>query len=235
VNQAGGCAVVPEVTVRSHLPAAADDAREESDRWLTGLRAVGEERERAVARLHGLLLRAARFEAARRKAFLPGVTGPELDDLVEQAADDAVVAVLSRLDSFRGASRFTTWAYKFALYQTSVALRRRAWHGREVPLYGDDWPAARDPGPSAHERAESSELLEAIRRAIDTELTPHQREVLCALALNGVPIDVLAERLDTTRGALYKTLHDARERLRAHLAGLGLDGGAPQRPTGRAR
>jgi RNA polymerase sigma-70 factor (ECF subfamily) len=221
VNQAGGCAVVPEVTVPSHLPAAAEDARAESDRWLTGLRAVGEEREQAVARLHGLLLRAARFEAARRKAFLPGVTGPELDDLVEQAADDAVVAVLCRLDSFRGASRFTTWAYKFAVYQTSVALRRRAWQGREVPFGEEFWAVVPDRAALPERHAEDAALVAALRSGI-AALTPHQRSVLLALAVEEVPIDVLAERLGTTRGALYKTLHDARHRLRRLLAEQGL-------------
>jgi RNA polymerase sigma-70 factor (ECF subfamily) len=47
--------------------------------------------------------------------------------------------------------------------------------------------------------------------------------VLVAITINGVPIDVLAERLNTTRGALYKTLHDARKKLRAELITNGFD------------
>ena len=75
--------------------------------------------------------------------------------------------------------------------------------------------------PSAQQSIEEADLLRAIGHAVETALTPHQREVFAALALNGVPIDVLAERLTSTRGALYKTLHDARQKLRAALADAG--------------
>ncbi|MDP9396304.1 MAG: sigma-70 family RNA polymerase sigma factor, partial [Actinomycetota bacterium] len=167
-------------------------------------------------------LRAARFEAARRRPTLGHRAARDPDDLAVQAADDALVAVLARLDAFRGASRFTTWAYKFAIYETSVKLRRRAWQGREVPLEAESWALVPDAGMGPEEEAEHGELLAAVREGIATALTPHQRHVLVALALNGVPIDVLADRLGTTRGALYKTLHDARRKVRAHLAARGL-------------
>ena len=186
---------------------------DESDIWLRRLRGPAPERDAAVADLHALLLRAARHELARRQ-----VTGGDRDDLAQQAADDALVAVLAKLDTFRGASRFTTWAYKFALLEAGVKARRRAWQGREITLAADDWPAFADPGPSAHDAAEAGELLRALRAAVKRDLTDHQREVFVALALHEVPIDVLAERRSTTRGALYKTLHDARRRLRAALA-----------------
>ena len=194
----------------------------ESRDWLRALRAQGREHDQAVARLHALLLRAARFECARRRPALPHLRGNDLDDLANQAADDALVSILTRLDSFRGASRFTTWAYKFALLEAAVKLRRRAWQGREVPLEPDTWSLFSSDGIEPAESAEQSELLETLQRAIAEVLTPHQRRVLVALALNGVPIDVLAERLSTTRGALYKTLHDARRKLRRHLEELGL-------------
>jgi RNA polymerase sigma-70 factor (ECF subfamily) len=190
--------------------------------WVTELRADGPRRDEAIGRLHDLLLRAARFELSRRRAALSHVRGEELDDLATQAADDALMAVLSKLDDYRGASRFTTWAYKFALLEAGVRVRRRAWQGREVVLDADSWPAFPDRRSSAHELLERSELLEALRAAIAGALTPHQRRVFVALALNGVPIDVLAERLDTNRGALYKTLHDARRKLRRELAAAGL-------------
>jgi RNA polymerase sigma-70 factor (ECF subfamily) len=132
------------------------------------------------------------------------------------------MSVLRRLDDFRGESRFTTWVYKFALLEAAVKLRRRAWQGREIPLEPESWSlfASADSGPA--EEAEQSELLSAIQEGITEALTRHQRRVLVATAVNGVPIDVLAERLGTTRGALYKTLHDARRKLRAHLAERGL-------------
>lgn len=189
----------------------------ESRVWLTELATESRDRDAAIARLHVLLLGAAGFEARRRRESLPGLGEAQLDDLVQQAADDALVAVLAKLDSFRGASRFTTWAYKFALLEAGVKLRRRAWQDREVQLDPDRWPAHADPGPSPHEDAEAAELMRAVRDAVATELTPHQREVLVAVTLDGVPIDVLGERLNTTRGALYKTLHDARRKLRAAL------------------
>jgi RNA polymerase sigma-70 factor, ECF subfamily len=190
------------------------------DDWLTGLRARDEE---TVARLHALLLRAARFEVARRRPTLPHLRGGDLDDIAVQAADDALVSVLRRLPDFRGESRFTTWAYKFALYEAGVKLRRRAWQGREIPLEPEGWALFSSAGLEPEEEAEQRELVHALQDAIETVLTQHQREVLVALALNGVPIDVLAERLGTTRGALYKTLHDGRRKLRLHLARHGLD------------
>jgi RNA polymerase sigma-70 factor, ECF subfamily len=189
--------------------------------WLSALRAPGIERDEAVARLHELLLRAARFEVSRRRAALSHVRGEELDDLALQAADDALVAVLGKLDDYRGASRFTTWVYKFGLLEAGVRLRRRAWQEREVTLEPEAWPLVADRAAGPQRRTEAGELLRALGQAIDVCLTEHQREVLVALALNEVPIDVLSDRLDTTRGALYKTLHDARRKLRAELAEKG--------------
>jgi RNA polymerase sigma-70 factor (ECF subfamily) len=201
---------------------AAGSLDEESREWIRALRADGSARDEALARLHALLLRAARFEVARRRPTLPHLRGDELDDIAAEAADDALMSVLRRLDDFRGESRFTTWVYKFALLEAAVKLRRRAWQGREIPLEPESWSlfASADSGPA--EEAEQSELLSAIQEGITEALTRHQRRVLVATAVNGVPIDVLAERLGTTRGALYKTLHDARRKLRARLAERGL-------------
>jgi RNA polymerase sigma-70 factor (ECF subfamily) len=197
----------------------------ESREWLRSLRAPGSERDAATVRLHALLLRATRFEVARRRPTLPHLRGDELEDIATEAADDAVMSVLRRLDDFRGASRFTTWVYKFALLEAAVKLRKRSWQGREVPLEPEGWGLFSSAGLEPDAEAEQSELLETLESAIAEVLTPHQRRVLVALALNGVPIDVLAERLNTNRGALYKTLHDARRKLRRHLQerGLALD------------
>jgi RNA polymerase sigma-70 factor (ECF subfamily) len=194
---------------------------DESKAWLAALRSDGPEYERAVQGLHGLCLRAARFELSRRRGALSFVRGEELEDLAMQAADDALVAVLAKLDDFRGASRFTTWVYKFALLEAGVRLRRRAWQDREVVLDDEDWKGFSDCGSPAQAQVEQSELFGELKAAIETTLTPHQRRIFVALALNEVPIDVLSERLGTTRGALYKTLHDARARLRRRLAESG--------------
>jgi RNA polymerase sigma-70 factor, ECF subfamily len=210
----------------SRLPTSAaasepDRAHADSRAWVNALRTPGSEHDEAVARLHELLVRAARFEVSRRRAALSHVRGEELDDLALQAADDALVAVLAKLDDYRGASRFTTWAYKFALLEAGVRLRRRAWQEREVVLKPEAWPLMADAGHSLQGQAETGELMQALKHSIDGCLTEHQREVLVALALNGVPLDVLTERLGTTRGALYKTLHDARRKLRSDLAKRG--------------
>ncbi len=192
-------------------------ADDDSAAWVAALSASGPAREAASARLHELLLRAARFEVGRRRASLPHLRGGDFDDLAVQSADDALMAIMAKLGTFRGDSRFTTWAYKFALLEAAVKLRRRAWQGREIPLEPETWEVFAADRPSPHVRAEESELLRELKTAIDEELSPHQREVLVALTLNGVPIDVLAERLNTTRGALYKTLHDARKKLRTQI------------------
>jgi RNA polymerase sigma-70 factor (ECF subfamily) len=206
------------VTAVEPRPILDDDSRA----WLHDLRADGLARNAALARLHALLLKAARFEAARRRATLTQLRPGELDEIAAEAADDALVSILARLDDFRGASRFTTWAYKFALLETAVKLRKRAWQGREIPLADDGWSgfATASLGPAG--AVEQTELLAVVQEGI-AALTPHQRRVLVALTLNGVPIDVLADRLGTTRGALYKTLHDARKSLRAFVAARGLE------------
>jgi len=213
---------VPRAAGEATATAPLDGA---SRQWLAQLRSEGAEHDEAVARLHALLLRAARFEVARRRPTLPHLRGNDLDDIAMQAADDALMSVLARLDDFRGLSRFTTWAYKFALLEAAVKLRKRAWQGRELPLEPESWSLFSSAGLEPDIEAEQSELLKTLQTAINQVLTPHQRRVLVGLALNGVPIDVLAERLNTTRGALYKTLHDARRKLRTHLAerGLSLD------------
>jgi RNA polymerase sigma-70 factor, ECF subfamily len=210
----------------------------ESEAWVRRLSAHGRERESAVEDLHALLLRATRFEIGRRDrpGSVAGSVG--LDDLAVQAADDALLAILAKLRTYRGDSRFTTWAYKFALLEAAVKLRRRPWHGRELPLEADGWAQLlEDRRESPAGQAEASELIDAVRDAIAEVLTPRQRAVLVAITLNDVPIDVLAERRNTTRGALYKTLHDARRKLRKRLAedGLALDLERPKPRSSQGR
>ncbi|MGH2969403.1 MAG: sigma-70 family RNA polymerase sigma factor [Solirubrobacteraceae bacterium] len=186
-----------------------DLSRGDSQAWVAALRGPTAIRREATAELHALLLRGARFELSRSRSALGHVPAEELDNLATQAADEALGAVVASLDSFRGTSRFTTWASKFVLREAGVALRRRAWRGREVSFEG-------------------ARTLRAIRPGVQESLTPLQREVFAALVLNDVPIDVLAERLSTTRADLYRTLHDARRKLRVAL----ID--AEQEPAGRS-
>ena len=191
----------------------------ESRAWVEDLQASGPQRADALERLDDLLLRAARAEAGRRRHLYPEIRGAELDDVCRQAADDAVVAVTRKLDAYRGASRFTTWAYAFVILEVSVKLRRHAWRGGTIPTADDaaTWDRLATRGTSAQARIESVELLRALRRAVSEELSPRQREVFVAVALNDVQIDVVADQLRSTRGAVYKVLHDARRKLRARL------------------
>jgi RNA polymerase sigma-70 factor (ECF subfamily) len=191
----------------------------DSHAWLAALHSAGLRRDEAIRRLHALLLREARFEIRRRTALLTHPSGGDLDDLAIQAADDAVVAILSKLDHFRGDSLFTTWARRFAQLEAPAKIRRRLGRGRELPMELDlesahMWPAR---GESPHERCVARESARELASLIADELTSHQREVLIALAIEGVATEELARRLDTTAGALYKTLHDARRRLKACL------------------
>jgi RNA polymerase sigma-70 factor (ECF subfamily) len=182
---------------------------------MRSLRTSGHEREEAAARLHALLLRAARFELLRRGSR--GDFGDTLDDLATQSAANALTAILAKLDDYRFESRFTTWAYKFAILEAALLARKRAWQERELPTDPQSWERLEEAAPDVADDVVARERLREVARAIRTDLSPHQREVLVALVLNGVPIDVLAERLGTTRGALYKTLHDARHKLRGAI------------------
>jgi RNA polymerase sigma-70 factor (ECF subfamily) len=191
----------------------------ESRAWVEELRAGGAAGIAAVERLHDLLLRATRSEARRRRHLYPEIDGPELEDLCRQAADDAVLAVTRKLEGYREASRFTTWAYGFAVFEVSVKLRRHRWRGGVIPTADDDaaWERLASGGTAAQARIESAELLRALRRAVAEELSPRQREVFVAVALNDVEIDAVAGQLQSTRGAVYKVLHDARRKLRLRL------------------
>ena len=191
----------------------------ESTDWLRGLNATGEEREQTIARLHALLLRVTRGEARRRA--MVGRGADEVDDICVQATNDALMAVLSKLGSYRGAARFTTWACKFAIFEASTRLRRHAWRERKIELDDSVWDRLPDTAPPVLRQMESDQLMADLRRAVDERLTDRQRLIFQSVTLEDVPIDVLAERLGTSRGAIYKTLHDARAKLRRALLDAG--------------
>ena len=194
---------------------------QESAEWLRGLRADGPEREQTVERLHALLLRVARGEAARRRGTLPDRALEDVDDLCVQAASDALMAILDKLNTYRGAARFTTWAYKFAIYETSSRLRRHAWRQQKVEMDDTIWDRLPDTAVAPLQRLERNQLMAALERAIREQLTDRQRMIFQSVTAHDVPIDVLAERLASTRGAIYKTLHDARRKLRQALIEAG--------------
>jgi len=187
--------------------------------WPATLRLSGPAQELALRRLHSLMVAAARHQVWRMRAMLPSADPRTCEDLANGAADEALTTLLGKLDSFEGRSRFTTWAYKFAILQAATEVRRHAWAAREVQLDDVEVWAEREPGPE--QQAMAIDLAAAVADAMRVALTPYQRKIAVALLVDQVPVDVLADRLSTTRGALYKTLHQARGRLRAHLAGTG--------------
>ena len=193
----------------------------ESAEWLRGLRADGPEREQAIERLHALLLRVTRGEAARRRGTLPDRALEDVDDLCVQAASDALMAILDKLNTYRGAARFTTWAYKFAIYETSSRLRRHAWRQQKVEMDDTIWDRLPDTALAPLQRLERDQLMAALERAVREQLSERQRMIFQSVTVHDVPIDVLAERLASTRGAIYKTLHDARRKLRQVLIEAG--------------
>lgn len=203
---------------RSHGGEAGDESAE----WVRGLGAAdGAERERAAARLHGLLLRVARAEARRRSGQLR-ISGPELDDLAHQAAADAAVAIMAKVGDFRGESRFTTWAYKFVMFEVSAKIGRHFWQRPQVPMEAADWDRLPDRlGLDPARESEWRDLARALRRAVEEQLTEHQRRVFAAIVLEGVPLDALVAELGSSRNAIYKTMFDARRKLRASLVANG--------------
>jgi RNA polymerase sigma-70 factor (ECF subfamily) len=193
----------------------------ESAEWARALADTGPRREEALAQLHGLLVRIAQREVQRRGPRLR-ITGPELDDLAHQAAADALVAITGKLGQFRGESRFTTWAYKFVIFEVSAKVGRHFWRHPDVPLDAEDWDRLPDRfGFEPAQEAEWRDLLAALRRAVAEKLTERQRRIFVAIVLNNVPLDALVIELACNRNAIYQTLFDARRKLRAALAADG--------------
>jgi RNA polymerase sigma-70 factor (ECF subfamily) len=216
--------MVPADSGAGQAPAVAPRLDPGSAEWLRVLADPGPPREAALARLHEMLVRIARAEVGRRAPRLR-LTGPELDDLAYQAAADALIAITGKLGQFRGKSRFTTWAYRFVVFEVSAKIGRHFWRHPEVSLEAEDWnrlPARFGFDPA--QEAEWRDLLAALRRAVDEELTARQRRTFVAIVLNGVPLDALVIELASNRNAIYKTLFDARRKLRAALAANGYIG-----------
>ena len=180
---------------------------------MDGLRSAASERDGVLARLHGLLLHLACQEAARRIGWLR-LSGPDRDDLARRAAADALEAITTQLDGFRGQSRFRTWASKFAMSGVSAAAGRRFWQTRTMSFDQEDWDRLSSSLPP-DERAEWNELLPALRRAVDEDLSGEQRTVFTAVTVHGVPGAALAAALGSNRNAIYKALFEARRILRA--------------------
>jgi len=211
----------PSVAVRSSSDGGPATRIGEADTvdWVAALAGTGPDQVAALRELHSLMIRAAGHQVWRMRAALPDPSPGAVDVIVNQAADEAMTALLGKLHTFQGRSRFTTWAFKFAILQAATEVRRLQWQHREVELRDLEPPSPAHDGPEL--AAEGTDLAAAVAQAMSRVLTPYQRRIAGALLVDAVPIDVLAERLGTSRGALYKTLHDVRVRLRSELIAQG--------------
>ena len=191
----------------------------ESQSWVDRLVAAEPARGRAVAELHERLRREATFHIRRRVRNRPDFPRSDIDDLAVQAADDALIALLRKLGDYRGDSQFWTWARRFAELEAPVSIRRRLGRDRVGISKDPDYTLlVADPGPSVQDRAEAREVLRTVCDLMLDELTARQRTVLTRVAMDGASASTVAVELHTSRGAIYKSLHDARVKLRTHLA-----------------
>jgi RNA polymerase sigma factor (sigma-70 family) len=189
----------------------------ESAAWVDALENdCGPQYEQACTRLHELLVRIAMGEAFRRGSRYR-ISGPELDDLAHQAAADALMRITRKIHEFRGEARFITWAYRFVVLEVSSKLGRHFWRVSNARFDSEEWAQVPDrAGVDPVSYWQARELVEAVRDAVATALSAHQRKVFVAV-VNGVPLDTLASELETNRNALYKTMFDARKKLRDRL------------------
>lgn len=202
-----------------------------NQKWLHDLNAGGAVQEAALAELRDLLLRAALYFFSRNLGDLAGLERERILQLAEDCAQDAMIAVMSHLPDFRGESKFTTWAYKFAINTALVAARREHWKGvslDELAASGEknffNWTIQYKLGGSTPERsAIQGEVRAIIRDVIEHELTEKQRDVLFLMVFHEVPLDEVVRHLGSNRNAVYKLLHDARRKLKSGLQARGFE------------
>lgn len=182
--------------------------------WLDDLRANDPE---AIQDLRAALLRGLR-------AVLSTRVQTDLDTVTEDFVQEALLKILSSLDSFRGESRFLTWAQKIAVHVALSELRRKRWRDVSLQTFtetpeGEEYTPLllTDPAPSPEVQAARQDLLRSVEKLIFEELTDRQRNALLSILQDGIPLHEVAERLDTNPNALYKLLHDARQRLKQRL------------------
>jgi RNA polymerase sigma-70 factor (ECF subfamily) len=199
--------------------------------WLQDLNASGKAQEAAIAELRELLLRAALYFFSRNLGDFRGQARDEILQRAEDCAQDALIAVLDHLSEFRGDSKFTTWAYKFAINIAMSTSRRERWKGislDELASSGEsdlfEWMLRDTSGEAAPERfAMQAEVQQVIQNIIQHELTEKQRQVVSMMVLHEVPLDEVVRHLGTNRNAVYKMLHDARRKLKSGLIAHGFD------------
>ncbi len=201
--------------------------------WLDDLNAGGAAQEAAIADLRNVLLRAALFFFSRNPSDLAGLSHDEALQQAEDCAQDALLAVMRHLADFRGDSKFSTWAYKFAINIALTAARRERWKGVSLDALSDteedvfsEWAAQdKSEGTAPEQSAMQDELRRIIRSVIDHDLTEKQREVLRLMVFDEVPMDGVVRHLGANRNTVYKLLHDARQKLKSGLKARGFEVG----------
>ncbi|MGB1249776.1 MAG: RNA polymerase sigma factor [Candidatus Promineifilaceae bacterium] len=192
-----------------------------NDEWLSELRDPNN-REDALIDLRTILLNGLR----RGLVSHVNTQGPEFEPLAEDFTQEALLKVLANIDSFRGKSKFTTWAHKIAVRVALTELRRKRWKDRSLDdLLSDDSPVtfvAPDKKPTPDMTAVQTDLMARVMRIIQEELTDKQRTAMQLVPIGGTPIDVAARQMSMKRNALYKLLHDARLRVKNRLQKEGL-------------
>lgn len=195
-----------------------------NDQWVAALRVPGPDQEAALAELHGILLMRLPYALSRWLA----ATDSRRDAFIEDVAQETLLRVLDRLETFEGRSQFLTWVYKISVRIALGELRRKRWENVSLDglLEDEEHPLPErivaDPRPTPAAAAEGADLVAKVRNLIAQELTQKQREALLAMGMHGLPMDEVARRMGTNRNALYKLLHDARLRLKQRLAREGL-------------
>jgi RNA polymerase sigma-70 factor (ECF subfamily) len=201
--------------------------------WLDDLGASGAVQEAAIADLRDLLLRAVLFFFARNRGDFDRLARDQIQQRAEDCAQEALIAVMNHLPDFRGDSRFSTWAYKFAVNIALMAARRERWKDVSLDQLSDsenemlsEWMMRdKSPGVAPDQAAMQGEVGEIIREVIERDLTDKQRDVLIMMVFHELPMDEVVRRLDTNRNAIYKMLHDARRKLKTGLQARGFEVG----------
>jgi RNA polymerase sigma-70 factor (ECF subfamily) len=188
--------------------------------WLADLRAEGNRREDAINDLRVIIMRVLPGPLSR---YLSPESG-HFDAFLEDVAQETLLRVLDRLETFQGRSNFTTWVYKIAINIALGELRLRKWkefsldkleEGQDPDQMPSEIFAADDPNPEM--TLEQKEAMSLVQKILREELTPRQRSVMMAVNIQGVPMDVVADRVGSNRNALYKMMHDARLKLKRRL------------------
>jgi RNA polymerase sigma-70 factor, ECF subfamily len=188
--------------------------------WLSDLRSTGENHEEALSDLRAIIQKGLPYALSRWLSS----DDPLFEPLVEEVTQDTLLRVLDQLKTFEGRSLFTTWVHKIAIRIALTELRRKRWRDASLDELTENEDAPPPPGlladsqASPETSAERKDMLERVRRILEEELTPKQREALILLGLQDMPIEDAAKKMKTNRNALYKLLHDARLRLKKRLS-----------------